>query len=99
MFTTWKTEGQHDPYFSPNIQPSRAPPQKLLHTDTIHFKNTSKRSAICSKRGGEKIKLHNEDDHNAYSSPHLIRVIKLRARWTDHVARVEETRNNTTSYN
>jgi hypothetical protein len=33
-------------------------------------------------------KLHNEELHNLYSSPSIIRIIKLRRmRWTEHVAR------------
>jgi hypothetical protein len=39
-------------------------------------------------------KLHNEELHNLYSSPSLIRNIKLRRmRWTGHVARMGEKRN------
>jgi hypothetical protein len=38
---------------------------------------------------GDWIKLHNEELHNLYSSPHIIRMIKLRRmRWAEHVARV-----------
>jgi hypothetical protein len=39
-------------------------------------------------------KLHNEELHDLYSSPNIIRMIKSnRVRWTGHVARVGETRN------
>jgi hypothetical protein len=39
-------------------------------------------------------KLHNEELHNLYSSPNIIRMIKLRrVRWAGHVARMGETRN------
>jgi hypothetical protein len=35
-------------------------------------------------------KLHNEELHNLYSSPSIIRMIKSRMmRWTGHAARVE----------
>jgi hypothetical protein len=43
---------------------------------------------------GDWRKLHNEELHNLYSSPNIIRMIKSRRmRWTGHVARVGETRN------
>jgi hypothetical protein len=39
-------------------------------------------------------KLHNEELHNLYSSPNIIRMIKLRRmRWAGHVARKREKRN------
>jgi hypothetical protein len=39
-------------------------------------------------------KLHNEELHNLYSSPSIIRIIKSRRmRWTGHVARMGEKRN------
>jgi hypothetical protein len=41
---------------------------------------------------GDWRKLHNEDPHNLYSSPNIIRMIKSRRmRWTGHVARMGET--------
>jgi hypothetical protein len=34
-------------------------------------------------------KLHNEERHNLYSSPHIIKMIKSRAmRWAGHVAQM-----------
>jgi hypothetical protein len=36
---------------------------------------------------GERIKLHNEELHDLYSSPSIIRIIKSR-RWEGHVARM-----------
>jgi hypothetical protein len=43
---------------------------------------------------GDWRKLHNEELHNLYSSPGLIRMIKSRrVRWTEHVARMGEKRN------
>jgi hypothetical protein len=39
-------------------------------------------------------KLHNEELHNLYSSPNIIRMTKLRRmRWAGQVARMRETRN------
>jgi hypothetical protein len=39
-------------------------------------------------------KLHNKERHNLYSSPSIIKIIKLmRMRWVGHVARMGEKRN------
>jgi hypothetical protein len=36
-------------------------------------------------------KLHDDEIHNLYSSPNIVRVIKSRRmRWAEHVARMEE---------
>ena len=38
-------------------------------------------------------RLHNEELHSLYRSPHVVRVIKSRRlRWADHVTRMEEGR-------
>jgi hypothetical protein len=37
--------------------------------------------------------LHNEELHNLYSSPHVIRMLKSRMRWASRVALMGETRN------
>jgi hypothetical protein len=43
---------------------------------------------------GEWRKLHNEELHNLYSSPNIIRTIKSRRmKWAGHVARMGEKRN------
>jgi hypothetical protein len=39
-------------------------------------------------------KLHNEELHNLYSLPNIMRMIKsMRMRWAAHVTRMGETRN------
>ena len=43
---------------------------------------------------GERRKLHNAELHALYSSPNIIRSIKLRRlRWTGHVAHMGQSRN------
>jgi hypothetical protein len=43
---------------------------------------------------GDWRKLHNDELHNFYSSPNIIRMIKSRRmRWAGHVARMWKTRN------
>jgi hypothetical protein len=58
------------------------------------FENRVLRRIFGPKRdevaGGWR-KLHNEELHNLYSSPNIIRMIKLRRMgWSGHVARVEK---------
>jgi hypothetical protein len=36
--------------------------------------------------------LHNEELNDLYSSPNIVRVIKLRMRWAGYVARIREKR-------
>jgi hypothetical protein len=60
------------------------------------FENTVLIRVFGPKRDevtGERSKLHNEELHNLYSSPYIIRQIKSRRlRWAEHVARMGEER-------
>jgi hypothetical protein len=61
------------------------------------FENRVLRRIFGQKRDevtGEWRKLHNEELHDLYSSPSIIRIIKARKmRWAGHVARMGEKRN------
>jgi hypothetical protein len=61
------------------------------------FENRVLRRIFGPKRDevtGEWRKLHNEELHNLYSFPNIIRQIKSRRmRWAGHVARMGEERN------
>jgi hypothetical protein len=61
------------------------------------FENRVLRIIFGPKRDGVTggwRKLHNEDLHNLYSSPSIMRIIKSRRmRWAGHVARMGEKRN------
>jgi hypothetical protein len=61
------------------------------------FENRVLRSIFGPKRNevrGGWTKLHNEELHNLYFSPNIIRMIKSRRiRWTGHVARMGKKRN------
>jgi len=43
-----------------------------------------------NKVSGEWRKLHKEDLNDLYSSSNIVRVIKSRIRWVEHVARMRE---------
>jgi hypothetical protein len=61
------------------------------------FENRVLRKIFGPKRDemiGNWRKLHNEELHNLYCSPSIIRMIKLRRmRWAGHVARMGVKRN------
>jgi hypothetical protein len=60
------------------------------------FENRVLRRIFGRKRDevtGEWRKLHNEELRDLYSSPSIIKIIKLRMRWAGHVARMGEKRN------
>jgi hypothetical protein len=61
------------------------------------FKNRVLRRMFGPKRDGVTggwRKLHNEELHDLYSSPSMIRIIKSRRmRWAGHVVRMGEKRN------
>jgi hypothetical protein len=53
------------------------------------FENRVLRRIFGLKRDGEWRKLHNEEPHDLYSLPSIIRIIKSRRmRWAGHVARM-----------
>jgi hypothetical protein len=60
------------------------------------FENRVLRRIFAPKRDevtGEWRKLHNEELHDLYSSPSIIRITKARRmRWEGHVARMREKR-------
>jgi hypothetical protein len=61
------------------------------------FENRVLRRIFGPKRfevTGEWRKLHNEELHDLYSSPSIIRIIKaMRMRWVGHAARMGKKRN------
>ena len=58
--------------------------------ETVHY--------VISGAGGTKFQdawffvRHNKELNDLYSSPNIVRVIKLRMRWMGHVARIGERR-------
>jgi hypothetical protein len=64
------------------------------------FENRVLRRIFGPKRDevtGEWRKLHNKELHDLYSSPSIIKIIKLqKMRWAGHVARMEEKKKRNT---
>ena len=59
------------------------------------FDNRVLRRIVGPKRDevtAERRKLHNEELNDLYSSPNIVRVIKLRMGWAEHAARMGEKR-------
>jgi hypothetical protein len=57
--------------------------------------NRALRKTFGPKRGevtGGWKKMHNEEFHDLYSSPSIIRMSKLRMRWVGHAVRMVEKR-------
>jgi hypothetical protein len=55
------------------------------------FENRILRRIFGPKRDeamGDLRELHNEELHNLYSSPNVVRMIKSMTRWTGHVGRM-----------
>jgi hypothetical protein len=62
----------------------------IKFSDQCQLNCSTKRDEVT----GEWRKLHNEELHDLYYSPSIIRIIKSRRmRWAGHIARMEENRN------
>jgi hypothetical protein len=78
-------------------KPQNTPKDKINFISQFRFENGVLWRIVGMKRDevtGEWKKLHNEELHDLYSLPSIIRIIKPRRMiWVGHVARMEAKRN------
>jgi hypothetical protein len=95
--SVWNREELPDQWKESTILPVHIKGNKTDCNKLRVFENRVLRRIFGPKRDGVTggwRKLHNEELHNLYSSPSIIRIIKSRRmKWAGHVARMGEKRN------